>query len=669
MKKPQNNKFSQKTAKNSYFKKEVRKEKTQKTWVAKGEISMSMKGIGFLDLIDQNTTIEIDTDKVGGAFHKDTVEVEVFSQKDRRTGRYKGRVIKITNRAKKEFVGATFVDEGKTYISADDKKMYRRIAIQNANNIKPDTKVLVKITEWPKNTEQELTGIVVRTLGTKGEHNAEMESIIAECGFDSSFPAEVEREAENIKKEEKNNWQKNITDRRDIRKTWTCTIDPADAKDFDDAISLKELPNGNYEIGVHIADVSHYVKEGTALDKEAKERAFSVYLVDRTIPMLPEILSNDLCSLNPKEDKLSYSAIFEINKNAQIISRWFGKTVMHSIKRFTYENAQETLDSKNAEYHKELTILNTLAKKMRDKKYKDGAIDFEKDEVKFELDKSGVPIHVYKKTRLDTHKLVEEYMLLANKEVAHFISKAHAKSNPKGTFIYRIHGEPDEEKMRDLSIFLKALGHTFEVKGKKITSKDIANMLQNINGSPEEQLIKTATIRSMAKAIYSTRNIGHFGLAFEYYTHFTSPIRRYPDLLVHRLLENHLKGGKIEPDAFAKYEKIAVHASDREVKAAEAERASIKYKQVEYMQKHIGETFIGTISGVTEWGIYVEEDETKCEGMIRLRDLGNDFYNLDEKNYRIIGEKTGKKFTLGDKVKFTVLNADLDKKTLDYKLV
>ncbi len=642
-------------------------EATPKIKFAKGTISLTGKGIGYVEVEGFKDDIEIQNERLNTAYHGDTVEIEI-GHPEGRERRIQGRVLKVLERRKNNFVGTIEKVGIQTCLIADDRKMYKYIALPDTadQKIAKNEKVLVNITEWFNKENDGPIGKIIKIIGTKGEHNAEMESILIEKGFETAFPIPVEDEAKKVLAYEKNNWQKAIADRRDFRGTFTCTIDPLDAKDFDDAISFKKLENGNYEIGVHIADVSHYVVEGTALDKEARNRAFSVYLVDRTIPMLPEILSNDLCSLNPDEDKLSYSAVFEMTANNKIISRWFGKTVMRSVKRFTYETAQKVLDDKKGEYFEELNILNTLAKKMRAEKYSAGAIDFERDEVRFVLDEMGKPIRVYKKERLDTHKLVEEYMLLANREVAQFIAKADDSKNPKGTFVYRVHGEPNPEKIDNLSIFIKALGFELGVKGKKITSKDIAKLLQKVEGAPQEALIKTAAIRSMAKAIYTTQNIGHFGLAFDYYTHFTSPIRRYPDLLVHRLLENHLKGGKIEQDAYAKYEKISEHSTEKEVAAAEAERNSIKYKQVEYMQSHIGETFDGTISGVTEWGIYVEEKETRCEGMIKLRDLAGDFYALDEKNYQVVGQKTKKKYSLGDTIRFKVVNADLDKRTLDY---
>ncbi len=432
---------------------------------------------------------------------------------------------------------------------------------------------------------------------------------------------------------------------------------------------IRRLVNDQYEIGIHIADVSHYVRPGTSIDKEALKRGLSVYLVDRTIPMLPEVLSNDICSLNPKEDKLTFSAVFVIDKNAKVISKWFGKTIINSDKRFTYEKAQESITDSSKEFHKELKTLNDLAKIFRTEKTKHGAIDFENDEVKFKLDENGKPLGVYKKHRFDAHKLVEEYMLLANREVAEYIYKKSENKNNLFS-IYRIHDLPEGERIIELSLFLKALGYELKTDKKgHVTSKDINALLAQVEGKAEESLVKTATIRSMAKAVYDTGNIGHFGLAFEYYTHFTSPIRRYPDLVVHRILHHHLNGGKIPEKEFSRLQKIAENSTEKEIRASSAERESIKLKQVEYMSEHVGEIFEGIISGVTEWGIYIEEENTKCEGMAKLREMKDDHYELDEKNYAIVGSKSKNKLTLGDKVKFKVVGADLEQKTLDYLVV
>jgi ribonuclease R len=651
-----------------------------------GPISVNSKGVGFFDLPgadgkpvrnqskSERESLEIQPENLNRAFAGDIVEVRATGKKVR--DRLQAEVVRVVSRAKTEFVGTVQKNGEMTYILPDDKRMYLDILIDPKSAEKTDvgTKVLVEIIDWG-NGKENPRGKIVQTIGKAGENNTEMNAIVLEKGFRVDFPVEVLAEAEKIKSEYKKYFDEEIQNRRDMRNTLTMTIDPADAKDFDDAISFRDLNDGTFEIGVHIADVSYFVTPNTVLDTEAQKRGLSVYLVDRTIPMLPEVLSNDLCSLNPNEDKFTFSAIFKIDKNARVLDKWFGRTVIHSNKRFSYEDAQEVIDSaKNSgkEFSQSLTKLNELAKIMEKQKFGNGAINFETDEVKFVLDPSGKPISVYRKTRLDTHKLVEEYMLLANRAVAEFIFKSQNEASTatsKKQSVYRIHGKPDPERIEALAIFLKALGFDLRNVDGTVTSRDINKLLKDVEGTANEELIKTATIRSMAKAVYSTKNIGHFGLAFRYYTHFTSPIRRYPDLLVHRFLEREIKGGKIEADEYQKFENICLASSELEKKASDAERASIKYKQVEYMTGHIGQIFQGTITGVTDWGIYIEEKETKCEGMAKLRDLNDDYYVLDEKNYTIRGQKTGKKYTLGDSVTFKVITADMDKRTLDYVIV
>jgi len=636
-----------------------------------GVISVNGKGTGYFKMEGQKVDIEIQSTDLNKALNGDTVVVTVKGKSQR--GRPAGKVVEIKNRAKKNFAGVLREEKGKLFVMPDDKKMYVDILLnknlETNKKAKLGDKVLVKITKWEKGANGP-EGEVIKVLGKHGEHNAEMMAIVLERGFETEFSPAVEQEAKQIEEKEKPIPASEIVKRKDFRQTLTFTIDPKTAKDFDDAISFKILPNGNYEIGVHIADVSHYVREGTNLDKEALKREFSVYMVDRTVPMLPETLSNDICSLNPNEDRLTFSSVFELDKNGKVLTRWFGKTVINSDKRFTYEEAQEILNQKTGLYFTELEILNNIAKKLRTEKTHQGAIDFEQDEVVFDLDANNKPIRIYKKQRLDTHKLVEEYMLLANKEVAEFIFKAYKKTNSSSPFLYRIHDLPDQERIAQLSIFVKALGYELPIEKKNgITGKDLQNLFRQIEGSDQEGMIKTAAVRSMAKAIYSTKNIGHFGLAFEFYTHFTSPIRRYPDLLVHRLLFKHLKNERLPKSEWLKYEKISVMATEQEIKAAEAERDSKKYKQIEYMMERIGQTFDGIISGITEWGVYIEEKDTRSEGMVKIRDLGNDYFVLDQKNYCLVGEKTKKKFSLGDKVKFKITGADLERKTLDLELL
>lgn len=623
--------------------------------------------MGFVaDPTDEKNDIVIESDKLNFALNGDEVEVVVIDEKEKL-----GKIERVITRAREAFVGTVEERNGKKGIIPDDRKMYTdaMLSSEEASKVEAGDKVQFKIGEWTDPNQNPL-GIVLRVIGKKGNNNAEMEAIVLEKGFDTRFPALVEKEAEEIEKNKIKDIEDDIPNRKDFRKTLTITIDPFDAKDFDDAISFKDLGKGRYEIGVHIADVSHYVKEGSALDKEAFKRGCSIYLVDRTIPMLPEVLSNDVCSLNPHEDKLSFSAVFIMDEGGKVLERWFGKSIINSAHRFTYENAQEVLNKKDGQYFKELNTLNKIAKNLQKDKFMKGAIEFEQDEIKFKLDENGKPIGVYRKERLDTHKLVEEYMLLANREVAKFIYDSIKNKGKKDTgSIYRIHDLPDKERMQDLSTFVKALGYSLRTKDGKVTAHDIKNLLKQIDGTPHEALISTAVIRSMQKAVYSTKNIGHFGLAFDYYTHFTSPIRRYPDLLVQRILQKHLHHEPFRDTEINQFQKIAEQSTAREIDAASAERESKKLKQVEYMSDKIGQTFEGTISGVTEWGIYVEEKETRSEGMIKIRDLGDtygDFFDFNEKTYSIVGQKTKRKFTLGDPINFKVMGADLDRKTLDY---
>lgn len=638
------------------------------------------KGIGFVN--DEKNPfpedVMIPAGNLNTALNGDIVEVQL--DPPRKGERQTGKVVRVVKRARSTFVGTIEMHRGVAMFMPDDYRLYADFILpaERLKGGKAGDKVQIKMVSW-NDPHKEPTGEVLRVLGQKGTHGVEMESIVLDKGFDTSFPADVEQEAEAIEKNKANIMAAEIATfgrpdgRRDMRQTPTFTIDPVDAKDFDDAISFKPAgtdANGAalYEIGVHIADVSHYVREGNALDREALRRGSSVYLVDRTIPMLPEILSNDVCSLNPGEDKLTFSAIFLMDGSGAVRERWFGRTVINSAKRFTYEEAQQILNEKAGLHFSELNTLNGIAKKLLASRRAAGAIEFEQDEIKFKLDAAFRPIGVYRKERTDTHRLVEEFMLLANREVATFIYDSVKKHSLRTTGgLYRIHDAPVQEKIENLGILIRALGHYFPETGK-ITAKDLNAMLASIAGTPEASLIQTATVRSMSKAVYSTKNIGHFGLAFSFYTHFTSPIRRYPDLLVHRILANHLYTRKFSSTDVARFERIALQSTEREIAAAEAERASVKYKQVEYMQGHIGETFKGVISGVTEWGIYIEEVGTKCEGIVPLRNL-DDFYELDKKSYSLVGRRTKRRFRLGDKVTFKVMSGDLERKTLDYALV
>nr|WP_236613967.1 ribonuclease R [Nafulsella turpanensis] len=601
----------------------------------------------------------VNANKLKFALDGDTVRVRLYGSKSSEK-RLEGEVIEIIERAREEFVGRIQLSPRFAFVIPDSRKMHHDIFVPNDQiaGARNNEKVIVRITEWPgksKNPE----GKVVRVLGKAGENEAEIHSIMAEFDLPFEFPKGVETQAKRISE---NITDEEIAKRRDFRQVTTLTVDPFDAKDFDDALSLRLLENGHYEIGIHIADVSQYVGVGTVLDKEAIERATSVYLVDRTIPMLPERLSNELCSLRPNEDKLTFSAVFEMDQNAQIISEWFGRTIIHSDRRFTYEEAQERIESLQGDFARELTILNTLALKMRAERFSRGAINFETTEVKFRLDEKGKPLEVIPKVRKDAHKMIEEWMLLTNKRVAEFIYNKGKSRKTSPTFVYRTHDSPKAEKLEAFSVFARKFGHQLSTEEEAI-SASLNKLLTDVEGKPEQNVLETLAIRSMAKAKYTTEPDGHFGLAFKHYTHFTSPIRRYPDMMVHRLLQHYLDGGKSAGKE--KYEKLCQHSSEREKRAADAERASIKYKQVEFMQLQEDKVFEGVVSGVTEWGIYVEIVETKCEGMVRLSDMKDDYYEYDEQNYRIIGKSNKKMITLGDKVKVRVTNTDIDRRTID----
>ena len=539
-------------------------------------------------------------------------------------------------------------------------------------------KALAKITRWDDPMKAP-SGEILQVLGRAGEHNVEMQAIVLDKGLRPDFPAGAEEEAEKVRVWAKETEAAEIARRRDMSKVLTFTIDPDDAKDFDDALSIQELPNGNIEIGIHIADVSHFLKKGSFLDKEAARRATSIYLVDRTIPMLPEILSNDLCSLNPHETKLTFSAVFTFTKDSfepgkpvRIVDAWIGETVIFSDKRFTYEEAQKILDDKDGLHFKELLQLDTLGKKLRKDRIADGALMFDHDEIKFILDDKGVPVGVKRKMIQDTNRLIEEFMLLANKHVAEWVGKKDKNGGTKDpadrVFVYRIHDVPNQEKVADLVQFLRGLGYPITLKDGVLDSKTLNALLAQIEGKPEASMIQTAAVRSMAKAIYSTKNIGHYGLAFEHYTHFTSPIRRYPDTMVHRLVKEYLAGERVPANEISEYQTMSNYASDMERRAAEAERASIKFKQGEYMSARVGQVFDGVISGVAEWGIYVEEEATRSEGLVSVRALSGDFYELNKKTYSLIGTRTKKTYRLGDKIKVKVLRVNPETRLIDYGL-
>jgi len=640
------------------------KDKVREIRSAEGIITISHKGFGVVRIKGQDDTVEIEHNFLHTACHGDTVKILLHPK---RSGLPEtGEVSEILRRSKKGYSGVLEKENDTYFLIPSDLRMYADIVIPQNKlaGAKIGQKVFVVITDW-KDAKKAPIGKIEKVLGMPMEHNAEMEAIAMEKGFSSDFPSIVKNEASEISK--RGITDKDLKSRRDMRSVTTFTIDPVDAKDFDDAISLERLLNGHLEIGIHIADVSHYVKLNTTLDDEAQSRGTSVYLVDRTIPMLPEELSNGLCSLNEGVDRLTFSAIFELDMSGKIYSEWFGETIIHSDKRFTYENAQKILDNKKGEFYDELNTLNLIAKKLNKKRFDEGAIMLEQEEVKFKLDSSGVPISVYTKARGDTNKLVEEFMLLANRRVAEYMSSK--KKGTGGVFLYRIHDLPNKEKMKDLAMFLKRLGYHMKLKDGIIPSEEINILIGKLEHNPLRDTVHTAIIRTMAKAIYSTKNIGHYGLGFKFYTHFTSPIRRYPDVIVHRLLKDFLSEKVIPKEKWYEYEHMSQEASNQEKEAAEAERASIKYKQVEYMSKRVGQTYEGIITGVTEWGLYVEESETKCEGMIRMRDLKDDYYIFDKKFMSIRGQKSHKKYTLGDKTRFRVVGADMNKKTIDYTLI
>lgn len=643
-----------------------------------GIVDITGRGNAYVIVEGMDEDVFVPYNKLNRAFHKDKVEVYIFPS--RKGKKLEGEIIKVVDRFKTEFVGIMDIQQNFAFVRPKDIGMYTDIFVPKERfkslQVDDGDKVIVEITDWPDEADSPY-GKIIDVLGKPGEHHTEIHSILAEYGLPYEFPKEVEHFSKkldtSIKTEE-------IARRRDMRDTLTFTIDPKDAKDFDDALSFRVLDNGNYEIGVHIADVSHYVKPDTILDDEAYERATSVYLVDRVVPMLPEILSNNACSLRPNEEKYTFSAVFEMNKKAELKNQWFGRTVINSNERFAYEEAQHIIENKEASIPKEISIrenaytvfdeiveavlaLDDLAKIMRLRRMEMGAISFDKVEVRFNLTENNEPESVYFKEAKDANKLIEEFMLLANKKVAEYIGK----QKPKKTFVYRVHDNPDEDKLLALNGIVSRFGHKLNFKDKKSISASLNKLLEDVKGKKEQNLVDTLAIRSMSKAIYTTENIGHYGLAFDYYTHFTSPIRRYPDVMVHRLLQHYLDKGKSLGTEL--YEERCKHSSDMENLAANAERDSIKYMQIKFMQDHQDQEFIGVISGVTEWGIYVEIIENKCEGMVRIRDIKGDYYIFDEKQYALVGERTKEMYQLGDEVIVMVKKTDLIKRHLDFSLL
>ncbi len=646
-----------------------------------GTLDATANGNAYFICDELDHDIYIPARNLNKALDKDTVKIYLYNR--RNSTKEEGDVVEIIKRAKTEFVGVLQLSKNFGFLVADDPKMYADLFIPK-NKLKgaeDGIKVLAKMTDWPQNSKNPF-GEVIEILGMPGDHETEIHSILLEYGLPYKFPENVEAEASKLSFEIS---EEEIAKRRDMRKVLTFTIDPKDAKDFDDALSFEVLENGNYEIGIHIADVSHYVQENTILEDEAYSRATSVYLVDRVVPMLPEVLSNGVCSLRPNEEKLTFSAVFEMNEKGHVLNQWFGRTITYSDKRFAYEEAQEIIETKENKVSSEISItgnayevkdeivtailkLDELAKKLRKRRLKQGAITFDRVEVKFNLNENAEPIGVFFKESKDANKLIEEFMLLANRKVAEFIgTKKGAPS--KNTFIYRVHDEPDLDKLASLQTIVSKFGYKnkIDTKDKKSTSTSLNQLLKDVHGKGEANLIETLAVRSMSKAVYTTDNIGHYGLAFDYYSHFTSPIRRYPDVMTHRLLQHYLEGGK-SPKAEG-YEEKCKHASEQEYMASKAERDSIKYMQVKYMEDHKDQEFEGVISGVTEWGIYVEIIENKCEGMVRIREIKDDYYLYDEKQYALVGQSTHNLYQLGDHVLIKVKHTDLERKHLDFTLL
>ncbi|MGB0887926.1 MAG: ribonuclease R [Vicingaceae bacterium] len=626
-----------------------------------GKVDMTSRGAAYIVVDGMENDVYIHPRNTNTALNGDLVKVNIFSAKHSK--KTEGEVVEVIERHQTEFVGVIEKSTNFSFVIVDNTRMPVDIFISNdkLKNAKDGDKVIAQITEWPLDKKNPF-GKVLQVLGKPGDNETEMHAILAEFGLPYEFPPKVEKAAQDLDLEIT---PAEIKKRRDFRTTTTFTIDPKDAKDFDDAISIKKLDNGNWEIGVHIADVSHYIQPKSILDVEAYKRATSVYLVDRVVPMLPEVLSNQACSLRPHETKLCFAAVFELDEKANVLKEWFGRTVIFSDRRFTYEEAQERIETKEGDLVEEILQLDKLAKLLRKGRFEKGSIAFDRVEVKFNLDENGAPLGVFFKESKDANKLIEEFMLLANKRVAEFIGIA-PKGQKAKTFVYRIHDEPNPEKLQSLSNFVKKFGYDLKTEEKEV-ARSINSLLEKVKGTNEEDMIEQLTIRTMSKAVYSSNNVGHYGLAFNHYSHFTSPIRRYPDVMVHRLLQHYLDGG-----ASANQQEIedqCKHSSKMEIAATEAERSSIKYKQVEFLEDKIGEEFEGVISGVSEWGLFVQIVDNMCEGMVRLSDIEGDYYTFDAPNYCARGNNTGQEYRMGDEVKIKVRRADLVKKQLDFELV